>query len=270
MHSWRRYGIDATVWPPEGRFGRVVLRLPKGRRSLEAMLHVSASRLEPGGEMWVCGANDEGIKSAGKTLSTLFEKVETLDTRRKCRLWRATERTAEIQPLERFLSTAEAEVAGKAIRFQTLPGVFAEGRVDAASQLLMQHFRVSGRVLDFGCGAGALGVFLEHPVVGIDVDAWAVHCAQLNGVDARLSNGWSAVDGTFDHIISNPPFHSGKDTDFRVMQDLITGASERLKRGGTLTLVCPATAPIESALKKSFRKVAQLANDRRSAVWSAS
>ena len=268
---WNRYGPGATVLPEVERVDRAVLRLPKGRRNLLACLHVLAARLNPDGEVWVCGSNDEGIKSADKVLEELFTEVDTLDTRRKCRLWRAKGLHVTPEPLDSFAEQVEVEVAGRTLRYRTLPGVFAEGRLDDGTRLLLQHLKVDpdADVLDFGCGAGVIGVFLDREVVGIDIDAWSVHCARHNGTLAYLSNGWSAVEAKFDHIISNPPFHAGKDTDFSVMQDLLVGASERLKRGGKLTFVAPATTPVQPTLEKHFKKVEKVATDRRYTVWNA-
>lgn len=269
-HRWERFGPGASVEPPDQRFERVVLRLPKGRRNLRATLHLLAARLEDDGALWLCGPNDEGIKSADSTLKELFEQVETLDTRRKCRLWEARTLRAEPQPLASFETAVEAHVGGRALNFVTLPGVFAEGRLDEGTRLLLENLgTIEGSVLDFGCGAGVIGVFLGRPVDGIDIDAWAVHCAVRNGEQAQLSDGWSAVDKTYDVIVSNPPFHAGKDTDFRVMEGLLEGAKARLNKGGSLVFVCPATTPVERTLKQHFKVAEAVATDRRYTVWRA-
>lgn len=269
-HRWTRFGSEGAVEPPDERYERIVLRLPKGRRNLRATLHLLASRLEQGAPLWLCGANDEGIKSADKTLSELFGQVRTLETRRKCRLWEATGLEQPPLALSHFESRVEAHAGGRALQFVTLPGVFAEGRLDEGTRLLLDNLGpIEGSVLDFGCGAGVIGVFLQRTVTGIDIDAWAVRCANLNGEEAKLSDGWSHVTGTFDHIISNPPFHAGKDTDFRVMEGLLEGAKARLNSGGMLTFVCPATTPVERTLKHHFKKVEAVATDRRYTVWRA-
>ena len=56
---------------------------------------------------------------------------------------------------------------------------------------------VRGRVLDFGCGAGRVGLHLQsrgHEVVGIDVSPLAVEVARQRGLaDARLGTLDSAV-----------------------------------------------------------------------------
>jgi SAM-dependent methyltransferase len=65
---------------------------------------------------------------------------------------------------------------------------------------------VRGRVLDLGCGAGRVSVYLQSrglDVVGIDVSPLAVELAGASGVDARLGTLATAVerDERFDTIL---------------------------------------------------------------------
>ena len=53
--------------------------------------------------------------------------------------------------------------AGASVRIASLPGVFAHGRLDPGSALLLDALhtaRPQGRVLDFACGAGVVGLAL--------------------------------------------------------------------------------------------------------------
>lgn len=274
--AWKRFGAGATVLPPEQRVDRVCLRLPKGRRNLLAMLHVVAKRLKPDGRLWLHGANDEGIKSARKTLADVFGQVESVDARRHGRLWSGASVRVELQDLWSFATHFEVEVAGRTLNLTTLPGVFADGRVDDGTRLLLANLDVEkgASVLDFGSGAGVIGAWLAdrtETIRGYDLDAWAVACAERNAPGTYTAcDGWSNVEGAYDHIVSNPPFHTGKDTDFRIIDDLVGGAREKLRRKGRLTFVCPSTAPVHEALRKHFKSVRMLADDRRYKVWDAS
>lgn len=276
VKSWARFGKNGTLEPADGAVDRIALRLPKGRRNLVCMLHLMARHLAPEGVLWLHGANDEGIKSAGKTLKTLFDDVETVDSRKHSRLWQAAGRKVEPDVLASFEASFEATIGERTRSFVTLPGVFADGRLDEGTEHLLRAVTVepNERVLDFGCGAGVIGSFIAdrtEKIVGYDIDAWALHCARRNAPgDYRACDGWADVDGQYDHIISNPPFHTGKDTDFRVMGDLIEGAREKLRRKGRLTFVCPATAPVHRSLKAHFKSVKVLSDDRRYKVWEAS
>ena len=72
-----------------------------------------------------------------------------------------------------------------------------------------------------GCGYGTLGVVIQKlnpscSVVSVDVNPRAVELtginSQQNGLDlnAFVSDGFKSVEGTFDHIVSNPPIRAGK------------------------------------------------------------
>lgn len=77
----------------------------------------------------------------------------------------------------------------------------------------------AARILDLGTGTGAICLALLHECrdatgVGCDISSDAVeaaiHNAQLNGLQDRftatVSDWFGAVEGTFDIIVSNPPY----------------------------------------------------------------
>ena len=117
--------------------------------------------------------------------------------------------------------------------------------------LLLAHLSWDGkgRVLDIGCGNGALAVRLarkypEASVVGIDYwgKDWEYsknRCernAQIEGVGERISFRKASAsalpfgDGEFDAVVSNLTFHEVKDT--RDRRKLIQEALRVVKKGG--------------------------------------
>ncbi|MCB9678713.1 MAG: class I SAM-dependent methyltransferase [Alphaproteobacteria bacterium] len=272
---WATGGREASALPPEGPYDRVCMRLPKGRDTLSAMLALAAAELVPEGKLWLYGANDEGIRSVSKQLRDSFDHDESVDARRHCRVVQASGVHAPRVSLRDFRTEVEATAGGRTFRFTTLPGVFAHGRLDEGTRLLLENLSVdaAAKLLDFGCGAGVVAAFLGErlgPTAGVDIDAWAIECAQAQPGTWVVGDGLAAApEGLYDHIVSNPPFHTGKDTDFHVMDALITSAPSRLVKGGRLTFVCPSTAPVKRALDAAFSKVVLLADDRRYRVWEA-
>lgn len=147
---------------------------------------------------------------------------------------------------------------GQALRFTTDAGVFSRGEVDFGTDALLNALPrdMAGRVLDLGCGWGAVGVSVgkRYPaceIVMSDVNGRALELAarnaEKNGVAARTveSDGFSAVDGDFDWIITNPPIRAGKQTIYRIFAD----CAPRLRPGGALYLVIRRQQGAESALK---------------------
>jgi 16S rRNA (guanine1207-N2)-methyltransferase len=112
---------------------------------------------------------------------------------------------------------------GRDLTFSTDTGVFARGRLDLGTSVLFRSTEPpgGGRLLDLGCGYGAIACALaaasgDAEVMAIDVNNRAL---ALTTANARR-NGLTSVrvlrpeqvpdDVTFDQIWSNPPIHAGK------------------------------------------------------------
>jgi 16S rRNA (guanine1207-N2)-methyltransferase len=282
VETWRRRGASARAWPPDGPFRAASVRLPQAREALGMTLHATAARLEPGGEIFVYGANDEGIRSVGRVLESLFERPETLDARRHCRVWRALS-PAEPRDLrgdlEDWRLSFAVELPGGCVRVVSYPGVFAHGRLDEGSRQLIEALPAltdGDRVLDFGCGAGIVALAVRQCAPGavldlVDDDALAVEAARANVPSAtvRLGDGWSALDGEGHYclIVSNPPLHRGKARDFEVLRELCDRAPRRLRRGGSLLLVTRRALPVAPLLERCFQGVEVAREDSRFRVW---
>ena len=112
-------------------------------------------------------------------------------------------------------------------------------------------------VLDLGCGWGPVGVSLgaanpEAQLVLCDVNERAVALAQKNirsngltNAQAVVSDAFSALSGSFDHVVTNPPIRAGKQAIYAMFDE----AHERLTPGGTLTIVIRKQQGAPSAQK---------------------
>ena len=166
---------------------------------------------------------------------------------------------------------------GSSLRFTTDAGVFSRGEVDEGTRLLLETLPpLTGRVLDLGCGWGAIGipVAAANPsarVTMVDVNLRALGLAQENAaangltVETLESDGFSALSGrTFDHVLTNPPIRAGKTVIYRFFQE----AGEPLSPEGDLFLVIRKQQGAESAfryLQTIFRQVERL--DRDKGFW---
>ena len=277
FEAWERFayeGRPATPWPAEGPFATAVLRLPKGKDALRLWVHELVRRLTPGGVLLVHGANDEGIKSAGKVLQDAFTEVTSVKSKRHSRVWRATG-VREVPP-KAEPTRVTATVAGVDLDWLSWPGLFAHGRLDPATQALLEHLpTLEGRVLDFACGAGVIAQFVQRrdgvvPEMS-DVDALALQTAQINvpGAVAHLADGLPADTGRYRFILSNPPLHRGKDSTPGPMRRLIEAAPRRLGRSGELWITTQGAMALGAPLREKFRTVDRVWSDRRFAVWRA-
>ncbi len=71
------------------------------------------------------------------------------------------------------------------------------------------------------------------------------------------------VEGNFDLVLCNPPFHRGFDVDNELTRHFLSAARKKLDRGGVAVFVVNSFIPIEKKLGGLFRKVQTLLNDRQ-------
>lgn len=149
-----------------------------------------------------------------------------------------------------------AFVAGREYRFVTANGVFSQGGLDRATAVLLREAPLPGpadslpdtdspRLLDLGCGWGAIAVVLADRCPGAVVDAVDVNeralalCADnaaTAGVGARVRPLLpESVDPTvrYDQIWSNPPIRIGKPA----LHELLLTWLPRLSATGVAHLV---------------------------------
>jgi len=142
-----------------------------------------------------------------------------------------------------------------------LPGVFSANELDSGTSLLLSTLTspIQGKVLDVGCGVGVIGSMIKkhHPKADVtmtDIHAMAIQSARQTLVENQLegnviaSDVFSHIEGKFDLIISNPPFHDGIDTAYRAVKELIQQAKWHLTAGGELRIVANAFLPYPDLL----------------------
>ncbi len=175
----------------------------------------------------------------------------------------------------------QVRLAGQDFAFITDQSVFSRQKLDTGSKYLIEAVLKDdppkiGRLLDLGCGYGAVGVIMKRlcpamSVVLCDINERAVALARRNAdlnqvrfIDIVRSDGFEAVAGSFDMILTNPPIRAGKQTVYR----FFSGASGRLNLQGALYVVIRKQQGAASAVKKLqelFIDVMVL--DRRAGYW---
>lgn len=144
--------------------------------------------------------------------------------------------------------TIEAVLKGVDVVLETAPGIFSPTAIDQGTSLLLSLVELehTDKVLDLGCGYGAMGIVaakLLSPsqVYMIDNDPKSIRLAGENaalngvpGVHILLSDGFRTLRETgFTKILCNPPYH----TDFSVAKHFIEKGFNRLAIGGELWMV---------------------------------
>ncbi len=143
----------------------------------------------------------------------------------------------------------------------------------------------TGQLLDVGCGCGVLGAWLvkQHPTLTLtaaDVSGFALNATratlkanQLSGqaVAADIFTGLEALAPAkgYDIIVSNPPFHTGKATDYELASRLINQAPNYLKEGGELWLVANRFLPYPDLLQQAFSHFKVIAENNKFSIYKA-
>lgn len=262
-----------TIPPVTGEVDLFILILPREKLRLAMMLHACASRMKENARLWLIGENRAGIKSSPRLIKEYFSNLEKLDSARHCSLFEArSPNTAEPFDLESWFVPWELEFAGQPIRLLSLPGVFAHGRLDRGTALLLEavsELRPGGKILDFACGSGIVGLSLlaadfASDITLLDVSALALESAsrslRRNDLNARVlaSDGLSEVTGCYDWIISNPPFHAGVENDLEIARVFFQSAGTFLGENGRILIVFNRHLPYYRWLVDRFQTVDRL------------
>ena len=143
------------------------------------------------------------------------------------------------------------EVDNRQIELATRHGLFSARALDEGTALLLRELESLAplpRVLDLGCGYGAIGLTLAarwpaSHIDMVDTDIRAVEAATENAARNHLDNATVTLsDGTrelpdsagaYDLVVSNLPAQAGNDA----IDQLLLDAHDALKHEGSLAVV---------------------------------
>lgn len=279
-------GTAARDWPAADAATSAFVRLPKEKASLDMALHASAALLPAGAPIVVFGTNEEGIRSAARHMQPLAADPVTLDARRHARVW-VGQRHATIAGLKPTLDdwrqTIEIDIGGKPRDWVTYPGLFARGRIDEGTALLLAHLPeasklpASSPILDLACGTGIIAAEITargfpHALHLVDIDAVAITASRVNvpGSQAFVGDGLAAAPAPrYAMIISNPPIHVGVAESHAFLHALAREAAMRLVGGGVLQIVVQRRIQAQTVLADHLATAEIVADDGRFQILRA-
>ncbi len=266
-------------------FDSVIVYMPKGKDLLQLTLEWLGTWMGPGARVYIAGDKFSGLSSCPRMMPDAFGPLRKMDSARHCRMFRAVCATAPSPfDISKRISWVDSHLRDVELSIAQVPGVFSHGHIDSGTVALVSSMNVDSptRVLDVGCGCGVIGatiaaLYPECQVEMVDVSAPAVMAASLtieaNGLAARsrchASSMFEAATAPYDLILSNPPFHSGRDTDRSVTRKLIDGARHHLSENGSLQIVGNRFLSYDSLLSEYYGYVRTLAKDNDYAVYEA-
>jgi 16S rRNA (guanine1207-N2)-methyltransferase len=261
-----------TVYPEKQDFyNTAILFVPKGREFGRALLWSAMKSLKAGGEIYVVGANDGGAKSLIKDAEVLFGEATVLGYKKSHRIAVSTKKPnlpypAEWGDLPTEQKIMKLDTPLGNLEVFTQSGVFSWDELDDGTEFLLENLdlRSAKTALDMGCGYGVIGGLIApklESVTMVDDNLLAVRCVERSvkhfgwqNAEILASNLFDNLgDRKFDVIISNPPFHQGKDVSLNITEKLIQEAPNYLNKGGRLILVVNAFLKYEKVMSESFK-----------------
>ncbi|WP_246022746.1 class I SAM-dependent methyltransferase [Cognatilysobacter terrigena] len=272
-----RAGFDvvADELTPPATFATVLVLPPRQREQARAMLARAVRLAGPNGRVVACAANNAGARSMQDDLAALAGDVGVL-SKHKCRVVWTQPGNVDEARVDEWLSldAPRAILDGDVV---SRPGLFAWDRVDIASALLASHLPrdLAGRAADLGAGWGYLAIELLRRNPGITaLDAFEAQHRALPLLSRNLerfaprvaiTTQWAdvtaGIDGRYDVIVSNPPFHADDRVDRPDLgRRFIEVAAAAMNPGGRFFMVANRHLPYETTLAAAFRDVRVLAD----------
>lgn len=256
---------------------RIAFRVAKEKALVHHVINQALARLPVGGVLWLAGAKHEGIKTYIEKAARLA--AGTCDIERGS-IWLARmQRGAQLgemlpdQDYPRLRPVAlrpDFEIWSK-------PGVFGWQKLDAGSEFLIQHLsqvwpQAPARVLDLGCGYGYLTLMAarqwrDTQFVATDNNVAAIAACERNvrafGIDGRcvLADCGDTVEGGFDALLCNPPFHQGFDTEDELTERFLLATRRLLRKGGRALFVVNQFIALERRAEQAFASARILARN---------
>jgi 16S rRNA (guanine1207-N2)-methyltransferase len=244
---------------PQGKYPTVLFLPGKSKEETLAGFARAHGFLSPGGTLIAALANTAGAARFEKELSKAAPLLFSV-SKNKCRAFAVGNAEPwDAATLSEWRALSEPRII-PGTDFTVVPGVFSADHIDPGSALLAEHLPASlrGEVADLGAGWG----FLSHAALGkcpnisridlFEADARALACARKN-VTGPAEFHWhdvtTGLPGKYDHILTNPPFHTGQARDIGLGHAFLTAAAKSLKRGGSLHLVANRQLPYEAHLE---------------------
>lgn len=255
-HSITSHFTDMEFAPfRDNPLQHIFFRVAKERAVVHRVINESRRVLAPGATLWLAGHKNEGIKThisrAEECLSS-----EAQIQRYPNQLFIASITNTDGVNLaldDKNYGDLRSVTVGEDT-FISKPGLYGWNKIDQGSRLLMEHMRentdaLSGKqVLDLGCGYGYISMraLEKTPAKIVSTD----NCfAALTACEANLSkiadtakkairyevlpsDAGEDIEGTFDTILCNPPFHQGFSTTPLLHKKFLTNTRRLLSRSG--------------------------------------
>jgi len=275
--------LDQFLSEPH-EFDLVLGKIPKHLSYFEMILQVLRTKVHVHSQIIFAAMTRNISRGVYDSCTKIFGTYQTSLAAKKARLVFLTPQDQQDPPQSTIIEPSKVEdfihtEPWKDYTLVKLPNTFAQKGIDKGSRLLAENLPdLQGplRVLDLGCGNGYLSLaaantYPEAEIVGIDESVLAVRSAQLTfqknlphrGASFYQKDGFDLeLDGSFDLILCNPPFHEQGVVNRKLALGLILEASKYLSPEGTILLVANTSLGYQGVFQNYFHQVTLVRQDR--------
>lgn len=263
----------------QSSYARIVYRLSKEKAVVHHVINCAVDLLAQQGELILAGVKTDGAK----TYLDKCKKIFGNGGAQKCG-------TAYLGVFQKAVPVLEAAlddrhytqlrlIRAEGLDFCSKPGAFGWDRIDEGSALLVsvldnflaQEKHKPQSLLDLGCGYGYLTLMTRHLAlqhrVATDNCAAALQAMRTNAehyslaMDVVASDAGNAVQGMFDLVLCNPPFHRGTAVADDLTEHFLQQAARLLRVQGVAVFVVNAFIPLEKKAAAYFSAIERLMNN---------
>ncbi len=260
----------------------IVYRVSKERPLVHHCINESYKRLNEGGSLHLIGNKEDGIRTHGRNAEKVFASPEHAKKHGDAYHIRLQKPAASAQLTPDLLDSKDYDhlrtcTVGE-LHFVSKPGVFGWNKVDRGSALLAEHVnallakkKTLGPVLDLGCGYGYLLLATAKLPFsrrqGTDNNAAAVDAAKASfaraglSVQVTLDDCGAQLEGGYDWILCNPPFHQGFATSSALAEKFLSQIKTLLSAQGKALVVVNQFIPVERIAQDKFKHVETVLNE---------
>ncbi len=269
----RGFRVVTAVEP--GPHAAAVVFVPRSKTEARGLVAAAAAAVVPGGPIVLDGQKTDGIEGLAREIRARAELSPAL-AKAHGKLYVLANPGGDAFA---GWALAPGRIAGG---FVTHPAAFSADAVDAGSAALAAALpaRLPARVADLGAGWGYLASELlrrdgVEEVHLVEAEHAALGAARQNLRDPRAVFHWADATrfdagGPFGAVVTNPPFHVGREADPGLGRAFIAAAAGLLMPTGTLWLVANRHLPYERTLAETFREVEELPGPAAYKIYRAS
>ena len=248
----------------------IILELTKSKETNLGLIALAEECLKDGGKMIINGDNKIGIKSFLQNISYQWPPEITM-IKKKGRI---------------ALYQKKKQLFGRWKKYQgfdknndgyyTRCDMFSPKEIDKGSQKLVSAFstKLFGEVADLGAGWGYLSkeaLRLNNKITRITLfeNNYSAYLASKKNIDdERATFRWASIENIrnvrlrFNHVICNPPFHSGRQKDIELLKSFIFYSSRLINPRGSVWMVFVSGVYFENELKEHFDNIKLLYKDK--------